>query len=439
MRATDFSGLIPQLHQLKEAARRLRSLSSEAKNQVLLEAARLLDARAGEIIDANRNDLNSCGGATPAFIDRLTLNADRLARMGESLRQVARLSDPVGEVVEARTLPNGLKVSRQRSPLGVILIIFESRPNVALEAFSLAFKAGNAVILRGGKESKYSTAVLYQLLGDALRSVGAGADCLWGIIDPDRKKLEFLLEQERWIDVVVPRGGEKLIEFVTRHSRIPLIKNDRGLCHVYVHEDADLAMAEKIIINAKAQRPGVCNAMETLLVHEAVAPRLLPSLRAALAPHDLKWHACERSERILTTRGQGEGTHQSAASAPGRDSGRIRRATASDWDHEYLAYEMNCRMVNSLEEALAHIERHGSRHSEAILTSSEALARRFQLEVDAAAVYWNASTRFTDGFELGLGGEVGISTQKLHVRGPVGLRELTGVRWVIDGTGQIRV
>jgi glutamate-5-semialdehyde dehydrogenase len=413
------SELIRRLEAIRTASRGLRALPSSAKNQVLGAAADGLVARQAEILAANAEDLAALPeSADSAFRDRLLLDDKRLAQMVESIRQVAALEDPVGEVVERKTLSNGLAVRRVRSPLGVIFMIFESRPNVAIEAFSLAFKAGNAMILRGGKESRRTVGVLYDVLSAALAQSGVRRECLWGITDPDRALVETLLEQKQWIDVVVPRGGDGLIEFVTRASRIPVIKNDRGLCHVYVHEDADLAMAERIVVNAKCQRPGVCNSMETVLVHSSVAERFVPGLHAALP--GVQWFGCPRTVQIL-------------GSKP-----NVAPASATSFDTEYLSLQMNCRIVDSFEDAIAHIERHGSRHSEAIITASAGTARRFEDEVDAAAVYWNASTRFTDGFELGLGGELGISTQKLHVRGPVGLRELTSVRWVIEGNGQTR-
>jgi glutamate-5-semialdehyde dehydrogenase len=403
----------------RAAAPTLRGATAAAKNGALLELARSLEAGSAGILRANAEDLAALpASATAAFRDRLALDAARLASMSESLRQVAALADPVGEIVERRTLSNGLQTARERVPLGVILMIFESRPNVAVEAFSLGFKAGNAMILRGGKESARTAAALYALVEAALVSAGLPRACVWGITDPDRAISSWLLGRTGEIDVVVPRGGDSLIEFVTGNTRIPVIKNDRGLCHVYVHEDADLAMAEAIVENAKCQRPGVCNAMETLLVHRSVAPALLPRLHARLA--QVRWHGCAETLAILAGRA------------------RVEPATEASFDTEYLDLDLNSRVVGGLDEALAHIARHGSRHSEAILTASEKTARQFQSSVDAAAVYWNASTRFTDGFALGLGGELGISTQKLHVRGPVGLRELTSVRWVIDGKGQVR-
>jgi glutamate-5-semialdehyde dehydrogenase len=262
--------------------------------------------------------------------------------------------------------------------------------------------------------------VIYEILGQALAQSGAPREGLWGITDPDRAIVESLLQKKDCIDVVVPRGGDALIDFVTRNSLIPIIKNDRGMCHVYVHEDADLKMAEEIVDNAKTQRPGVCNAMETLLVHEKIAAEFLPALHRRLATKSVQWFGCPKSLALL-------------GAAPDVSSAEPR-----SWDTEYLSLRMNCRVVSSLEEAMAHIEEHGSRHSEAIVTRSAPIARTFENEVDAAVVYWNASTRFTDGFSLGLGGELGISTQKLHVRGPVGLRELTSVRWLIEGDGQTR-
>lgn len=413
-----------RLRQARRAVAELRVTEAGPRNAALEEAARELLERQDEILAANRGDLGQASTLKlenrRAFLDRLALDPARLAGMAESLRQVAALPDPVGEIVEERVLANGLRTRRVRAPLGVILVIFESRPNVAVEAFSMGFKAGNAMILRGGRESMATTAVLYSILASALAGQGISPQCLWGITDPDRAVIETLLKQEKLIDVVVPRGGRGLIEFVMAGSRIPVIRNDRGLCHVYLHEDAEPAMARRIVLNAKTQRPGVCNAMETLLVHEKAAGGLLPDLHEALSAKGVEWFACPAARAILGER---------AGVSP---------ATSSSFDTEYLDLKLSCRVVRSLDEAIRHIEEHGSGHSEAIVTRSEAVARRFQAEVDAAAVYWNASTRFTDGFELGLGGELGISTQKLHVRGPVGLRELTSPRWVVDGNGQTR-
>jgi glutamate-5-semialdehyde dehydrogenase len=384
----------------------------------------LLSQNAEEILRANQKDLAKLSSdTTSAFRDRLTLTNDRLEHIVTSLETVALLSDPVGEVVDDRTLHNGLRLRRVRAPLGVILMIFESRPNVILESFSLAFKSGNAIALRGGRDSAHTAQVFYRLMRQALKTCGVDQNSFYGLDNYDRSLVEALLKRKDWIDIVVPRGGDQLIEFVTRTALMPIIKNDRGMCHGYVDFEADLEMAATVIANAKTSRPGVCNSLETVLVHERVAGEFLPSLYelcAKLVPHGLRWKCDSRTFNILSGRT------------------KIETAIESDWNTEHLDQILNCRVVASIEEALTHIERHGSHHSETILTMNEATARHFQREVDAAAVYWNASTRFTDGFEFGLGGELGISTQKLHVRGPVGLNELTTARWIIDGRGQIR-
>jgi len=406
---------------LRSASRELRQLPNDVKEKALHNISKAISAHATEILKANAKDLkNLPKDTTAAFRDRLTLNEKRLDGMMESLRQVADLPDPVNEVVATQTLKNGLEVKKVRAPLGVIFMIFESRPNVILEAFSLAFKSGNAIALRGGSDSKFTAQVFYRIMRETLQASGVSADAFFGMNDYDRKWVEVLLSRKDLIDIVVPRGGDRLIAFVEKIAVMPIIKNDRGLCHTYVDEDADLEMAVNIVNNAKSQRPGVCNSLETVLVHERVAEKFLPKLYAVSQAHSVEWHCDKMSLKILGKKPN------------------VKAARASDWDTEYLDQIMNCKIVSDLDEALAHIEKHGSRHSEAIITSSEDKARKFQSEIDAAAVYWNASTRFTDGFEFGLGGELGISTQKLHVRGPVGLRELTTPRWIIDGDGQIR-
>jgi glutamate-5-semialdehyde dehydrogenase len=406
---------------LRKKSREMRRLASEKKNQALLDLASRLEAETADVLTANQVDLqNLSADTTVAFRDRLTLNPQRIAGMVESLRQVAKLPDPVGEVVEEKTLPNGLKLRRVRAPLGVILMIFESRPNVILEAFSLAFKSGNSIVLRGGSDSKNTAQFFYRLMKDVLSKQGLQDTAFLGVEDYDRSLVEMLLKRKDLIDIVVPRGGEKLIDFVQRTALMPIIKNDRGLCHAYVDDEADLQMAVKIVDNAKTQRPGVCNSLETVLVHKAVAERFLPLLYQATEKVGLQWRVDAASEAIL------------------KGKSRIQRATEEDWNTEHLDQILNCRVVESFEQAFEHIDRYGSKHSETIITANEGKARQFQEDIDAAAVYWNASTRFTDGFEFGLGGELGISTQKLHVRGPVGLRELTTPRWIIDGHGQIR-
>jgi glutamate-5-semialdehyde dehydrogenase len=414
--------LIKKLKLVRKASLELSHAETLKKNKVLNDIAQALATSEiqNEIINANKKDIKALPkGTTPAFIDRLALNKERIDLMAESLTQVAGLEDPLTGG-QSRKLENGLILKRVPSPLGVILMIFESRPNVAIEAFGLAFKAGNAIILRGGRESMGTTKVIYKIIGDALKLNGFSLDTVWGITDPDRKLSSFLLKQKEFIDVVVPRGGPGLIKFVVENSPMPIIKNDRGLCHVYVHDDADLDMALEIVFNSKTQRPSACNSMETVLVNKKIAHEFINRLYPVLLEKNVEWHVDSATSKILKKKPQ------------------VKLAKPVDWDTEYLDQIMNCRVVDSYEEAIKHIEEHGSRHSESIVTSSEPLARKFQNEIDAAVVYWNASTRFTDGFEFGLGGELGISTQKLHVRGPVGLKELTSFRWVVDGTGQVR-
>lgn len=413
------SDLDSMLTQMRASAKSQRKLKTEEKNRALTNLATALVKNSAPILSANQQDLTALPADTvPAFRDRLLLNPKRIESMAESLRQVAALADPVGEVVESKTLANGLKLRRVRSPLGVIFMIFESRPNVILEAFSLAFKSGNAIILRGGSESKHTSQAIYAMMRECLKTLPAIP--FYGFDDYDRKHVDALLKRKDKIDIVVPRGGNRLIAFVQEYATMPIIKNDRGLCHAFVDESADLEMAARIVSNAKVQRPGVCNSLETVLVHKNVAAKFLPLLYNTNEAAKLKYHADPAALKIL------------------HGKSGVEAAKSADWDTEYLDLILNCAVVDDLEHALAHIERHGSRHSETIITQVEANARRFQEEVDAAAVYWNASTRFTDGFEFGLGGELGISTQKLHVRGPVGLRELTTPRWIGDGSGQIR-
>lgn len=413
------------LGELKEAARALRSLPRAKKDAVLAKLGSLLSQKEAEVLAANAKDLALLpDSASGSFRDRLSLNKERLKGMRESLSAVQALPDPVGEITEEKTLSGGVLAKKIRAPLGVLFLIFESRPNVAIEAFSLAFKSGNVILLRGGKESLESVTILVSLIQEALAFAGVPSGACQSLTDPDRSLIETLLSRPDVIDIAIPRGGEKLIEFVSTNAKMPVIRHDRGLCHIYVHQDADPEMAETIIENAKVQRPGVCNAMETLLVHEKRAATFLPRIFSRLSKHGVKWNACLRSFSILSP-------------LPGA-SGLVRLAKETDFDTEYLDLEMSCKVVDSLDDAILHIELHGSRHSEAIVTASEPDARKFQGAIDAAAVYWNASTRFTDGFAMGLGGEMGISTQKLHVRGPVGLRELTSVRWILDGHGEIR-
>lgn len=426
---------------LKRAGRQLRKLSSAEKNRCLELVADRIEKKRDEILAANKSDLarianESNRDVTAAFIDRLTLNNLRIDQMAESIRAVARLEDPVGEVIESRTLANGLKTRRVRSPLGSILMIFESRPNVITEVFALAFKSGNTIALRGGSDSRDTAAYLYQIIGFVLQSSiqsdsSSVAIPFVGIEDYDRELVGRLLRRNDLFDICIPRGGTELINRVSSEATMPIIKNDKGVCHVYVHEEADLEMAANIALNAKTQRPGVCNSMETLLVDRAIAQDLFRKIMPAFFAKGVRFHVCEDSFAMLQTLAKTDLVESTWLSA-------VTLAKESDFSKEYLDLTMNIKIVHGVGLATFHIAKFGSDHSESIVTKNEAVARLFQNDVDSACVYWNASTRFTDGFEFGLGGEIGISTQKLHVRGPVGLRELTSARWIIDGTGQVR-
>ncbi len=409
-----------RLLQVRRASRSLRQSPVAIRNLVLENMISMLSTQARQILGANEKDLQKLDTkATEAFRDRLTLTFPRLEQMQQSLREVTALPDPLGETQEPKHLANGILLKQVRSPLGVILMIFEARPNVITEAFSLALKSGNALILRGSSESLETSQVIYSIIDQALEKASLDKNIFWGITDPSRDLVQALMKQNTMIDVLVPRGGDSLIKYVTENATIPVIKNDRGLCHVYVHNDADFEMASNIIVNAKTQRPGVCNSIETLLIHEKNIS-YLPKIYDRLEKFKVEWFCCPKTLKVLNGK---KWAHA---------------ATAESFDTEYLDFKINCLVVRSLEDALEHIENHGSRHSECIVTASEKSARLFQNSIDAAVVYWNASTRFTDGFEFGLGGELGISTQKLHVRGPVGLKELTSLRWIADGTGQVR-
>jgi glutamate-5-semialdehyde dehydrogenase len=418
----DTREIIEQLAKIRAAAMRLRTVSSAEKNKVLLNLCEKLKKNEAEILSANQKDLESYqknSSYQKAYADRLLLNINRLQQMVESIEAVIEAQDPVGTSVEQKTLENGLIVNRVRGPLGVCFMIFESRPNVITEAFSLAIKSSNALILKGGKESDHTARVLYQLLKQSLAETLNLPDVFWGLAEVGRDVTDFLMKQSRFIDVLIPRGGERLIEYVTENSRIPLIKNDRGMCHMYVHDKAHLEMALNIVDNAKTQRPGVCNAIETLLVDEAIASDFLPQVFSRLKNKNVEFFVCEKAQKIL-------------------NGPNVFPATKQSFDTEYLDFKINIKVIENLYQAINHIERHGSRHSEAIITEDVQAAQEFQQKIDAAAIYWNASTRFTDGYQLGLGGEMGVSTQKLHVRGPVGLEALTVPRWVISGKGQIR-
>lgn len=412
-----------QLQKMSDEKGYLRQLSTDLKKKVLRKLSEKLNTKKLELLELNKKDLSEykmSPSYQKAFEDRLTLTEMRLQQMADSLLTVAGLKDLVGETVEEKKLENGLHLKRVRAPLGLIFLIFESRPNVITEAFSMAFMSGNGLILKGGKESKYTSQGLYRLIQESLAEEKIHGEVFWGIEDPSRSVTDFLMKQERWIDVLIPRGGEALIEYVTQHSRIPIIKNDRGLCHLYVHSKADLEMALAILVNAKTQRPGVCNSIETLLVDESIASDFLPQMYPVMLNKGVEFFVCEATHKILL----------------GKAS--VFLATLDSFKTEYLDLKLNIKLVSGLEEALQHIERYGSRHSEAIITSDAAVAKHFESAVDAAVVYWNASTRFTDGGQFGMGGEIGISTQKLQVRGPIGMEALTSSRWIVEGQGQTR-
>jgi glutamate-5-semialdehyde dehydrogenase len=407
----------------RRAARRLASLSAETKNRALLNTAAALVDRQAEILAANGADYEQAhaSGLSEAMLDRMRLTPERIAAIAGDVRAIAALPDPVGEVIEARRLPNGLDLARVRVPLGVIGAIFESRPNVTIDISSLALKSGNAVILRGGKEAIRTNVVLASLAQAAQTAAGVPEGALQLIEDTDRALVGEMLAMKDTIDLLIPRGGASLIEYVRDHAAMPVVAGGIGVCHTYVHAAADLEKALAVVDNAKRRRVSICNALDTVLVDRAIAPAFLPALGRRWAEAGVEMRCDPEAETVLRRAG--------LPATP---------AAASDFGMEFLAMTAAIRVVDSLDEALGHIERYGSGHSEAIITEDYSAAERFLREVDAAAVYVNASTQFTDGGQFGLGSEVGISTQKFHARGPMGLRELTSYKWIVRGTGQIR-
>ena len=406
------------LKRARDAARALALCPSAKKNQALGALAAMLREERSAILGANADDLERAraSGMSGAFVERLTLNDARIEAMARGVEEVAALPDPVGEVIAKWRRPNGLEISQVRVPIGVIAIIYESRPNVTVDAGVLGLKAGNAVVLRGGKEALASNAFLAGLIVCALESAGIARDALSFVGNPDREVIQVLKRHPEAIDLIIPRGGKALKEALAG-SAVPLLPHFDGLCHIYVDRTADLKMAEEICFNAKCSRPSVCNAMETLLVHREAAPRFLPLLAARMERAGVELRGCERTRAIVPI------------AKPARDA---------DWDTEFLDLVLAVKVVDSLDEALAHIARHGSGLADAIVTSDNETATRFQHEVDSATVYVNASTRFTDGFEFGFGAETGISTNRLHARGPMGLRELTIYKYLVTGNGQVR-
>lgn len=415
--------------QARFASRKLARLSSEGKNAALLAIADGLQTASAEILQANAKDITEGkeAGLTAALLDRLTLNPTRLEGIISDLRGVAGLPDPVGETFEAQTLPNGLQVHKQRVPLGVLAVIYEARPNVTIDVAGLAIKTGNAVILRGGSETLNSNRALVAVIRQALQTCELPADIVQFIDDPDRALVGELLQMHEYVDMLIPRGGAALHRFCRENSRIPVITGGIGICHLFVDATADLEAAVNVIQNAKVQRPSVCNALDTVLVHREIAGAFLPAMAERLHQSGVSLRADPGAISFLAQSSKEGGLPE-----------YITPAGLQDFDTEWLSLILGVKVVADMDEAIAHIEAHSTAHSDGILTRDEAHAQRFVSEVDSAAVYVNASTRFTDGAQLGLGAEVAISTQRLHARGPMGLRELTTYKWVIHGNNHVR-
>jgi len=403
----------------KQAAAKLAVTSTTVKNAALLAMAAALEAQQSEILAANERDMTAAAakGMKSSMLDRLKLTAERISGMADGLRQVAGLADPVGNVIDGKTLPNGLHITKIRVPLGVIGIIYEARPNVTADAAGLCLKSGNAVILKGGSEAMESNKTVAAILAQAAEGAGIPAGSIQFINTSDRQAVQDLIHMNGLVDVVIPRGGAGLIQAVVRNASVPVIETGAGVCHTYVDKDANVEMAMKIAFNAKVQRPSVCNAMETLLVHKDIADKFLPMMLMMY------------NSSAVEIRGD---------KAVQEYSGQVHPATEEDWSTEYGDLRLSVKIVDSIEEAMAHIAKYGTGHSECIVTDNYQAAQLFQYTVDAAAVYVNASTRFTDGNEFGFGAEIGISTQKLHARGPMALPELTSTKYLINGNGQVR-
>lgn len=403
----------------KQAAAKLAVTSTAVKNAALLAMAAALEAQQSEILAANERDMTAAAakGMKSSMLDRLKLTAERISGMADGLRQVAGLADPVGNVIDGKTLPNGLHITKIRVPLGVIGIIYEARPNVTADAAGLCLKSGNAVILKGGSEAMESNKTVAAILAQAAEGAGIPAGYIQFIDTSDRQAVQDLIHMNGLVDVVIPRGGAGLIQAVVRNASVPVIETGAGVCHTYVDKDADVEMAMKIAFNAKVQRPSVCNAMETLLVHKDIADKFLPMMLMMYNSSAVEIRGDEAVQEY---------------------SGQVHPATEEDWSTEYGDLRLSVKIVDSIEEAMAHIAKYGTGHSECIVTDNYQAAQLFQYTVDAAAVYVNASTRFTDGNEFGFGAEIGISTQKLHARGPMALPELTSTKYLINGNGQVR-
>lgn len=422
--ATTTSEFITKAKAARTATRDLRNLSTDKKNAALEAIAVALETQQTAILEANALDMEAgaSAGLTDALLDRLMLNEDRLNGMASDVRTIVRLPDPIGETFDGRTLDNGLRVERRRVPLGVIGTIYESRPNVTVDIAALCLKSGNAVVLRGGKEAVHSNNALAALVRGALTQAGINPEIVQQIVDTDRAVVEQMIKANDYIDLIIPRGGAGLVNYVAKEATVPAITGGIGVVHTFADATADVENAVDIVFNSKVQRPTVCNALDTLLVHATVAPKLLPLVAAKLSAAGVELRCDQRALSLI---------------GPVTD-GSVKAATAEDFGQEFLALVLSVRVVDSLDEALQHIEEHGSGHTETILTQDYTSTNRFLDEVDAAMVMVNASTRFNDGAQLGLGAEVAISTNKLHARGPMGLRELTSYKWVARGDGQVR-
>jgi len=408
----------------KQAAKKMSCLTTAVKNQALANIAADLISRKAEILAANKKDIAAAkaGGMSAVLIDRLLLNGERLEGMAKDALSVAALPDPVGEIFDMRTMPNGLQIGKKRVPLGVIATVYESRPNVTTDISVLCLKSGNAVILRGGKEAIQSNKALAGVVQRAADRAGVPEGAVQFIENTERAAVDQMLKMKEYIDLMVPRGGAELIKFVYNNAAMPVVAGGIGVCHTYVDASADTDMAKSIVYNAKVQRPTVCNALDCVLIHAAAAEEILPEIAAELNKVGVELHCDRKSLAILK----------------GNQSLKLVPAVKEDWGKEYLALIAAIKVVGSLDEALEHIDKYGSGHSEAIISENYDAAMRFLNEVDAACVYANASTRFTDGSQFGMGAELGISTQKMHARGPLGLKEITSYKWIIFGNGQIR-
>jgi len=431
MKTNTVEDLLEQGRDARVASRILARLSSNIKNQALLNIAEALETQQDEVLEANEIDHRSAqsDGLSEAMLDRLLLTGDRLLGTAAEVRGVAALPDPIAETMDMTTMSNGLKIGKKRVPLGVIGSIYESRPHVTIDISALCLKSGNACLLRGGKESLGSNTALAKLVRKAIGDAGVPEEAVQFVDNPDRSLVDAMLGMKDHIDLLIPRGGDGLIRFVAENATMPAVTGGIGVCHTYIDRGAELDMAANIVFNAKTQRPSVCNALDTILVHISAAPACLPRIAEELTAAGVELHCDHRALSILGPQSTGGGK------SPG---GKILPANEEDWGREFLSMTAAVKIVDSLDDALGHIETYGSGHSEAIITEDYSAAMRFLDEVDAAAVFVNASTRFNDGGQFGLGAEVGISTQKFHARGPMGLKELTSYKWVIMGDGQIR-